>query len=87
MAKKYPKGTIGELKIVFDRHKDKSGWKKPIDTITLSKKETDLLVKAIEWFHAEKANVSSITIPVCHKEGLVCMEGKAYRIKSRGYQA
>jgi len=81
---KYP---ISKLKKVFNKHKNKKHWKNPVNAIVKTKKEALILKESIRFYQADIANIREITVPIKHKEGLVYMQGKAYNVTSKGYQA
>lgn len=78
---------IGDLRKTFTKYQNKENWKKPVDAYVMTKEEADKLSTAITYFQADVAKVEEVSMPVRHKEGLVYMEGKAFHVKSRGYQA
>ena len=84
---KYQGYLIGDLRKTFSKYQNKEGWKRPVDAYVMTKKEADKLSTAITFFQADVPEVEEVSMPVRHKEGLVYMEGKAYHVKSKGYQA
>jgi len=85
-SEQYGDYKIGDLRKIFKKNQNKDDWKRPVDTIVNTKEQAEKLSKAIIFFQGDKPKIEKITIPVRHKEGLVYMEGTAYKVVSKGYQ-
>jgi hypothetical protein len=76
-----------KIRPIFDKYKDKDNWKKPFDVVVPTKEEAYKLKEGARYYQGSEAKVEKINVPIRHKEGLVYMQGTAYRVKSKGYGA
>jgi hypothetical protein len=76
-----------KLRQIFSRYQSLEDWKNPVDAIVYTKKDALLLKKAIEFYQGDVAKIKKVIVPTRHKEGLVWMQGSAFHVTSKGYQA
>jgi hypothetical protein len=80
-------GTLEQqrMKRIFKKYQNKDSWKNPASATALTHKEAIEIARAFEFFHGTRARLSSITLWVRHKDGLVTMPHDGWLIESTGY--
>lgn len=95
MGLKYIKSTESEeyrgtpikiLKTTFNKYNDPKDWKKGFIAVIQDKREADRLGDAIRFYHGATPEVTPIeTMVYPHKDALVKVPMKVYRVSSLGY--